>query len=375
MMKRRDDIFLVSLCLAFCVVFGVWVYLHPHSSFSEGERRALSTFPSFCAEDIVDGDFFAGLSRFYGDQFPLREKFISLKALSELTLMRRESNGVILGSCGYLIMNPRYGELSLYEENLESVRLFCDKYRESGIDTDVFFAPRGIDVLSAHLPSIYDSSECERVWEMARDILPDLLSATDKIREAEQRGERVWYRTDHHWTALGAYESYLCLAEHLGKTPLSPTDLRCDTVSEDFRGSCYAKFGYRGINAEKSFLLRYDGDEEYEIIYHSSERNTTGFYSQADADAYEVFLGGNFGHISIRSGAEGNREKLLLVKDSFANSVIPFLAAHYDLEVYDLRYFSDKLSEEIERIEPDRIVILYGIDTAVTDASLKRLLR
>ena len=63
------------------------------------------------------------------------------------------------------------------------------------------------------------------------------------------------------------------------------------------------------------------------------------------------------------------------MKDSFANSVIPFLAAHYDLEIYDLRYFSDKLSEEIERIEPDRIVILYGIDTAVTDASLKRLLR
>ena len=66
---------------------------------------------------------------------------------------------------------------------------------------------------------------------------------------------------------------------------------------------------------------------------------------------------------------------MLLVKDSFANSVVPFLAAHYDIEMYDLRYFSGRLSEEIDRIKPDRILILYGIDTAVTDGSPKRLLR
>ena len=69
-------------------------------------------------------------------------------------------------------------------------------------------------------------------------------------------------------------------------------------------------------------------------------------------------------------------EKLVVVKDSFANAVIPFLALHYDLEVYDLRYFTGSLKEETE-IYPEgtRILFLFGIDTLATDPSLAKLAR
>ena len=374
-MKRKFDCLLLCACLIFTVGFGVWVYLRPHDSFSTSEKRAMAQFPSVCAEDLADGDFFRGISDFYGDQFPLRRGFTSLKALGELSLRRRENNGVILGRDGYLVMNPRYGELSAYEENLAAVRDFCSEYRETGIDTDVFFAPRGADVLEAYLPSIYENTEGKRVWKMAFESIPDLISSTDEISEAARCGESVWYRTDHHWTALGAYKCYGRIAERFGKTPVPASELRRDTVSEAFLGSCYSKFGYLGISAEQSFVLRYEGDGEYEITYRDTDRTANSFYSEEDTDGYEVFLGGNYGHISIKSTRQEERETLLLIKDSFANSVVPFLAAHYDIEMYDLRYFNGRLSEEIARIQPDRILILYGIDTAVTDGSLKRLSR
>lgn len=374
-MKRKFDCLLVCLCFIFTAGFGVWIYLRQHSSFSVSEKRALSQFPNLSLEEIADGDFSRGLSSFYGDQFPLRQRFTSLKAMSELSLLRRENNGVILGRDGYLVMNPSYGELSVYEENLGAVRNFCDKYHAAGIDTDVFFAPRGADVLSLYLPNVYENSEGKRVWDIAFEAIPELITVTDEISTAARRGERVWYRTDHHWTALGAYECYASLMTRLGKTPIPASALCYEAVSESFRGSCYSKFGYLGIDAEQSFLLRYDGDEKYEIVYHESDKTEMGFYFHENADSYEVFLGGNYGHITIESVEDSDRERLLLVKDSFANSVVPFLAADYDIEMYDLRYFSGRLSEEIDRIKPDRILILYGIDTAVTDGSPKRLLR
>ena len=85
------------------------------------------------------------------------------------------------------------------------------------------------------------------------------------------------------------------------------------------------------------------------------------------ADKYSVYLGGNFDHISIHAdGAE--RPRLTLIKDSFANSVTPYLAEHFDLEIYDLRYFKGSISDELA--DTDTVLILYGIDTAITDGSL-----
>ena len=63
-MKRKFDCLLVCACLIFTVGFGVWVYLRPHDSFSTSEKRAMAQFPSVCAEDLADGDFFRGISDF-----------------------------------------------------------------------------------------------------------------------------------------------------------------------------------------------------------------------------------------------------------------------------------------------------------------------
>ena len=112
------------------------------------------------------------------------------------------------------------------------------------------------------------------------------------------------------------------------------------------------------------------------MIYHTENKEIHSLYAKeklATKDKYSVFLGGNFSHISIK--ADTARPCLTLIKDSFANALIPYLAEHFDLEIYDLRYFKGSISKELERKEENNILILYGIDTAITDGSLSYLVR
>lgn len=374
-MKRSSDRILVCLCLVFTLGFGICIYLRPAQDFSANENRALTKFPDMSAQDIMSGRFSKGLSDFYSDQFPFRQKFTSIKAVSELIQLRTENNGVVLGREGYLVMNPRYEDLSGYEKNLEAISEFCERYENEKTEVGVFLAPRGADVLRVYMPTVYSDAQSEMIWNMARGRLPNLLCANREIAESVKRGEQSWYKTDHHWTPRGAYECYRTVSEYFGGTPMAIDEFWSDTVSQSFLGSCYSKLGLSRADADEIFLFRYSGDDRYEIVNYDNGTVSNSLYSLEDRDRYEVFLGGNFGHISVKDTQDGEKDTLLLIKDSFANCAVPFLADSYDIEIYDLRYFNGRISEEIDRIEPDKILILYGIDTAVTDGSLKALAR
>ena len=151
-----------------------------------------------------------------------------------------------------------------------------------------------------------------------------------------------------------------------------------ESISSDFYGSVASKLGGDAPYADEVVLWRYHGDSELFVVNYDSKEVYSGLYRSEFAekkDKYSVFLGGNYGHLGIYSESPNKREKLVVIKDSFANALIPFLAIHYDLEVYDLRYFKGKLSDEISDLSADNILLIYGIDTVVTDGSFKYLNR
>ena len=374
---RRSNIIFVVICVVYVYGMGIWTLLRPHSDFSEEENRALAVFPRISSNSFWNGELLWDTSDFFCDQFPLRRNFTNIKAVCEQALVRHENNGVIFGKDGYLMISPKYEDLSLYKKNLGEIGAFCEKYRERGIDTEVFFAPRGVDVLDGYLPDIYSNSDAERTWGQAREALPYLIDANFEIKSRADAGEYVWYRTDHHWTSRGAYEGYLRICDALGEAPYEINSFEEDVVSGEFYGSVYSKAGVLRADSDEVEILR--PSESLRVVNYDSGESFEGIYRLEKCDSknkYEVFLGGNYGHIGIYSEDEGKeRETVLLIKDSFANCAIQFLAETYDIEVYDLRYFEGKLGEEISRIAPDKILILYGIDTVVTDGSLSLLRR
>jgi hypothetical protein len=167
--------------------------------------------------------------------------------------------------------------------------------------------------------------------------------------------------------------AYAFLGDELGYAPLAREAFDVQTVTRDFRGTSYSAAGLLSFKCDSIELWRYDGDERLRITCEGREMPLYDFSFLDEKDKYRVFLGGNHGVVEIVG--EGERPRLLLIKDSYANALIPFLALHFDITVVDPRYTNACWSDLADGGGYDRILIFCGIDTISTGNDLARFLR
>jgi len=355
------DVVLILLSIGVLFFFCVGLLLSPQNKISERENRALRTWEAPSWQALFGGSFSDAVGTVTRDQFPMREHWISVKARCEQILGKRENNRIFFGENGYLMARNEYVDLSTARENLEAVERFS---KSSEIPVTRCWVPRSSDVMTRNLPLPYPSD--------AASTLYSLIGATpiDLLRSAAEAGRQVYYRTDHHLTTEGAYLLYCELGKTLGYTPEAREKFHIERVSSDFLGSADSAVGGIASRADTVELYRYQGDGEFLVTDRETGEVREGFYDWSALerkDRYSIFLGGSFAHLSVRGATE--KPKLLLIKDSFANALIPFLAIHFDLEIVDPRY----LSGEILLDECDRALLLQGVDTLATDRSLGKL--
>ncbi len=385
---RAAHLTLIILCSLLLISLGLALWLLPHESFSPEENRTLATLPDVSFDALIDGSLTRELGDFFADQFPLRSTFVATKAGVELALLKQENNGVLAGRDGYLIPRPTLTDAAYtaLTQNISAIHRFSEAMAVRGIPFDVAVVPRSIDVNVTKLPTLSPAEDAAVAWERlqsecdARGI--SVLPLTEPLRTAAESGEQVWFRTDHHWTARGAYEAYLALAATLGYEPYPLSDFTEQTVSRAFFGTTYASAGMRWTLADTLSLMRYEGDEDFvtEIVEGGQiVRSIEGLYDMdalATHDKYSVFLGGTNTHIRIRSTEESDRPTLFIIKDSYAQSLSPYLARHFDVILLDPRTFKTAggtLSALLTDYAPDRVLLLYGIDTLCDSASLRVL--
>ncbi len=382
---RRRDIALIAVCAALILGFAVGIYCIPHRDFSEVENTALQTFPKVSFDRIWSGRFMAELKDFYTDQFPLRDTLVAAKAGAELALGKGENNDVILGEAGYLIKRIEYGapELAQIRANLDAVTEFRVL---AGRPVSFALAPRAIDVLGSYLPGAASADRAEAVWDML-DAYADgqiggeaaMLSLRAEMAALAEAGEPVWYKTDHHWTTLGAYHAYAALGGLCGYVPTPLDAFTVEVAADDFRGTTVSASGFNWVEGEELHFYRYDGDEDFavEILINGEvERTLDGFYDRSyleKKDKYAAFLSSNNGHMRIYAPSGEARPTMLLIKDSFAHAVVPFLAQHYDLEILDLRHYRGSVASFLAEHRVDRVLILVGVDTLATSNLLTGL--
>ena len=363
-MTKRSEYFFVIICGALVIALASILVFSPVKSFSEKENRALAGAPSFRLHTFFDGEFLDELSDFCTDQFPFREYLTDLKAKCEMGLGKRENNGVFITESSLIDLHESE-HYEVLEQNLAALGGFADLADRNRLT--FICAPRSVDISALPFDASFSQNRLYSRISSLDIASPDILTP---LRAAQESGTVVWYATDHHWTTRGAYIAYRALMESWNMSAYDQDFFDVDSASHSFLGTTYSKSGITYYTPDSIYLYRYDGDEDFEIEYVGENKIERGFYDfdkLKGKDKYAVFLGGNFAHIRIRQG-ESDRPKLLLIKDSFANSVIPFLALHFDIDVIDPRYLTAPLDNVVNTDEYDKILILCGADTLATDA-------
>lgn len=371
-LKKTADI---SICIVFLLLsfsFFIILLFGKHEDFSERENRALQGIPKLTFSALADGSFFSKLSSFSADQFPARTFFCSLSSLSDLALLRGECNEIIVAKEGYLI-SRHDKSADILSSNLDAISRFFELQN----DTPSFLTvvPRAIDVESENLPSLFYKDYGKNSYALINEKISskNIIDPKARIKIISENGEKVWYATDHHWTTRGAYEAYLCICQKLDTEAYPREHFNTVTVTENFLGTSFSKSGLSESLAvpDTIELYRYERDEKFSVTSPTIRKTVYGFYEESaldKKDKYQIFLGGNTDILQIRD-TEKEKPKMLLIKDSYANCLIPFLSLHYDIDVIDLRYYKSSLKKITESNVFDIILVVYGIDTLSDDVS------
>ena len=376
--KKLQRSFYIRMLKVFGVLLVLLVlanFIKRDQEFSDEENRMLTQRPKLTWESLMNGDYMTDYESYVSDQFVARNQWITLKLYQDMLLGKKESNGVYLGKDGYLIEKPDEPDWESIERNTAQIAALAERYPD--IPTYTCFVPNAYNILSNRLPAqapVRDQEEdLGRIRGMLGSSVRD-ISVDDALRE--HADEEIYYRTDHHWTSLGAYYAFGTVAEAMGIQNVE-TDYNIHTVASDFQGTLASKSGYHGSEDLVQIYEAANLEPEYVVTYVESNEKSTSIYKSEclnEKDKYTVFFGGNHARVDIAT-TQPERRNLLVFKDSYANCFMQFLLPYYqNIIMVDARYFYDNVDSLIQNYAITDILFLYNVNTFVTDNSLADVL-
>ena len=379
-MSKKYAVFITVLFCAFLGAFAVANALTPDREFSPMENRYLAQRPTLDRRDFAlswsaagTGDFFSGkfmsdFERYVTDQFVGRDGWIAAKAAAEKLSGKGENNGIYL--CKKETLIPRFDrpDARRVTDNLNYVNKLVEH-----VDIPVYFAliPGKVSVWADRLPEGAPNADESAILREA--------AAASRARWVDVQGallahagEDIYYRLDHHWTSLGAYYGYAALTEAMGLDPVPLSAYEKTTVSTDFNGTTFSSSGVRWMTPD--VIDQYVPEDGVEVTsWFGAEPQTGSLYDWSkleEKDQYAFFMGGNQSLAVVRT-EHTDAPKLLIVRDSHTDSLVPFLTAHFsEIHLVDPRYNKTPLSGYLAENEIDQVLVLYSAANFVSDTNL-----
>ena len=370
-MKKQLKNYIMTVCfLLFIFGFAVASFISEDREFSENENRYLQQAPEFSWKKLEKGEFTSDIESYMSDQIFMKDQLVSLKTVTDRTLLKNYQNGVYFGKDGYYLQDYQENR-PLIEKNISCLNDFADSLDKS-VDVSFLLVPNAVSVMSDKLPAVTQTDDQLESEKYISSILSDRINLCfpyDQLKDAA-KSTQVFYKTDHHWTPDGAYRAYqqFCTLKNL--TPFDCNVYTKITVP-DFYGTHYS--ATRRWNAQADSFSYYDLPNQMTVYKVNGEADyepvkTEGLMNLAKLDTrdkYGAFLDGNNGYSVIEGNGTGS---ILVVKDSYANSFIPYLTANYaKIGVVDFRGLAYGLDSTIEKEGYDQILILYNFQTFISD--------
>lgn len=345
---------------------------------SESENRVLAQRPALTFSSLADGSFMTDFESWLADQFPLREKIIQLKTEADRLVGIKEENGVYIGKNGFLFEK----QSSYNSEKMNGVFSTLNSFskKNKSIKTAFVLSPNSSALLSQYLPSfVAEESQKSQLKAAEEALSKGKIQFIDcySVFEKQEDKEKLFYKTDHHWTSHAALEAFRALMKNW-KIDISKTKFEFQKVSSSFQGTLASSSQVRDISDSVEICFPSEPKVSSVLYYEAQGTKTASYFDKSkleNKNHYEVFMGGNFDKIIISTSAE-TENALLILKDSYANCMIPMFAPFFSkIVVVDPRYCSDKLSEIMKDYDFSHMAFIYNLNTFLEDTSLEGFLK
>lgn len=368
--RSKVTVTIFLLILSGMSVFG---FAAGDERYSEKENRYLAIKPELDSGNLLNGKYQEDYETYLADKTIFRNKWIEFKMYIELASLKKDVNGVYFGKDNYLIerQDTDKFETENADKNCKYLEEFVDNYKKN-TDICVMLVPNTSEILEKKLPKYaYNFNETGYINDIYKEIGEDNTVDVNEILKAH-KDEYLYYKTDHHWTTLGAYYAFTEYADKIG---INIEKYTTKLVTDKFYGTMSSKVNLE-IEADKIYIYEPDKEEEVSVRYNNSAEPKDSLYEMSaldKKDKYSIFLGGNNPLVQITTNAKNDR-KVLVIKDSFAHCLIPFMISGFSkIDVVDLRYYNESIRKMIEEGGYTDILVLYNVGTFVEDKNIYKL--
>ncbi|MDD2648038.1 MAG: DHHW family protein [Eubacteriales bacterium] len=325
----------------------------PDRTVSQMESRTLSSAPKLSLESVLSSRFMSSCESYIADQIPLRDAFVSAYAVYESAQQKQLRNGVLIGENGYMFEMGK----SISEKNIrENAEAFAEIARAAGASGYICVSPLSSSVYGEYVPRYAPIPDGYKLESAAKG---DGITAIPLLKPliAKKGGDALYYKTDHHWTAQGAYAAYSEICAAMGLE--NKNDGRY-YEREGFSGSYFAR---SPSPLQVSDTLTYFEASGTKLIIDGKETpEVNDSAALGGRDKYSGLLCGNHALIKLTNDNAGG--VLFVLRDSYANALLPYLSQNFGtIYAVDARYYTGDIISEIRKSNADALLCLYGINT------------
>lgn len=373
-MKTRIDEWITTV--AFCAFLGIISLLFlilPKQEMSETEKRELESAPKFSWENLASGKFGEDIESYMADHIPGRDFFVGVNAYTELLSGRQVTKDIYLAAGDRLVERPVEWNEEKAQNNMSAVNSLA---KALGQEVDFMIVPSGGWAVQDSIIGVSDSYQDEQIIQKLYAMAAEGVVTRDlaTVFEGCEDPAALYYRTDHHWTSLGAYTAYAAYMEMLGLPALSESEFTVETV-EGFTGTTHSRAALWLVEGEPLEMWSGTGDVTVTIGKNGTVSESVFFKERLqELDKYTVFLDGNHDIVTLENPDAPVDETILVVRDSYSNCFGPFLAQTYKKVVLvDLRSFNDAVVDYCGLNSVDRVLVMYSLYNFMTDSNLGKL--
>lgn len=342
---------------------------------SDTENRSLQKFPEWNIASIENGEYQKSIEAYLSDQFPLRFQWVRMHSNLEYDLGKKEMNGIYIGKDDELFQKSVIPDTDMLNQKRSTINSFVKKYEN--LNYSMLLVPNKATIYQDKLPVNIESQDQMKIIKEFATGLESSIKFVDGYESLKKnKKERLYYRSDHHWTQAGAYTVFM-----EWKTSVLPDEstYRYDryAVNTSFFGTLANASGYYRGKGDTIEISISKSDPLYYVRFLQTKTISTSLFDKAKNEGnhpYDVFLSGNHPSIEIDTTVE-NQKHLLLIKDSYANSFVSYLLPYYHtITVIDPRYYFEDFYQLLQDHEITDVLFLYNANTFFSDNSLQNML-